>query len=79
MTREELRARIREGIGLRGHFAVTAGDLWAAFNSPGEDTSVPFNDALRGFAAVNGWEARRGQEGEADAITFRPSRAPESR
>jgi hypothetical protein len=29
-----------------------------AFVSSSEDTSVAFDDALRGFTALNGWEAR---------------------
>ena len=74
MTRGELRARIREEIARRGHCVVTAGDLWSAFNSPGEDPSVPFDEALLGFAAVNGWEALRSPGVEADTITFRPVR-----
>ena len=79
MTRGELRARIQNEIERRGYAAVTLGDLWAAFAAPGEDTTVPFDDALRGFAAVNGWEMLRGDGAPADTFSFRPARPTRER
>ena len=71
MTRGELRARIRDEIGRRGYAAVSSDELWAAFNAPGEDTSLSFDEALRGFAAYNGWGVRGGDP--ADTFVFYPA------
>jgi hypothetical protein len=73
MTRDELRNRIRSEVARRGYAVVPSGELWGAFSGPGEDTSVSFDDALRGFAAVNGWEVRRGDPAPADAFAFYPA------
>ena len=81
MTREELRARIGGEVERQGYAVVRAAELWVAFAAPGEDTTVSFNDALRGFAAVNGWEVRRGDPAPDDVFTFYPkgrARSPSS-
>ncbi len=70
MTRGELRARIRDEIERRGSAAVPSSELWAAFAAPGEDTALPFDDALRGFAAYNGWVVRRDELAPADTFVF---------
>lgn len=72
MTRDELRDRIRTEVERRGHALVPAGELWAAFSAHGEDAYVSFDDALRGFAAVNAWEVRRGGGAAADHYSFHP-------
>jgi hypothetical protein len=73
MTREEVRASIRGEIERQGYAVVLSGELWAAFAAPGEDASVSFEDALRGFAAVNGWVVRRADSAPADAFAFYPA------
>lgn len=72
MNRGELRARIRDEIERRGYAAVPSRELWAAFAAPGEDSNVSFDDALRGFAAVNGWAVRRGGPAPDDTFAFYP-------
>lgn len=72
MTREELRDRIRTEVGMHGHALIPAGELWAAFSARGEDASVSFDDSLRGFAAVNAWEVRRGDTSAVDHYSFHP-------
>ncbi len=73
MTRGELRARIRAEVERQGYAAVPSAELWSAFAAPGEDPSLPFDEALRGFAAYNGWSVRRDDLPPADAFIFRPS------
>jgi hypothetical protein len=72
VTRGELRARISGEIERHGHASVPSSELWAAFSAPGEDPSLSFDDALRGFAAYNGWSVRRDDLAAADAFIFRP-------
>lgn len=72
MTRDELRDRIRTEVERHGHALIPAGELWAAFSARGEDASVSFDDALRGFAAVNAWEVRRGGTSPAEHYSFHP-------
>lgn len=74
MNREELRANIRGEIERQGYAVVQSGELWMVFAGPGEDASVSFEDALRGFAAVNGWVVRRADPAPADAFAFYPQR-----
>ena len=76
MTRQELRSRIKDGIERLGCAAVSTSELWSAFAAPGEDPSLSFDDALRGFAAYNGWSVRRDDPAAADTFFFYPSRIP---
>jgi hypothetical protein len=73
MTREELRARIRSEVERQGYAIVTAGEAWEALAAQGEDAAVSFDNALRGFAAFNGWEVRRYDPAPADAFAFYPA------
>jgi len=72
MTREELRDNIRTEVERNGHAVIPAVELWAAFSAPGEDAYVTYDEALRGFAAVNAWEVRRGDTAAADHYSFHP-------
>jgi hypothetical protein len=72
MTRCEMRARIGDEIGRRGWAAVLSSELWAAFAAPGEDPSLSFDDAPRGFAVCNGWGVRRDDLVPAAAFVFYP-------
>ena len=73
MTREELKARIQSDVERQGYAVIPSGKVWEVFVAPGEDTSVSFDNALSGFAVINGWEVRRNVPALADMFAFYPA------
>ena len=65
-----MRARIRSEVERQGHAVIPSVEIWGAFAAPGEDASVSFDAALRGFAAVNGWEVRRNDPTLVETFAF---------